>query len=98
MNRPIATLMLTSLLGLIAPASAQDQTTPVPGSVHDWVDLQTSGRAASPVDRPIPGDIAERTYQRYAESFSQPIPETLDREEFLSQSGGGSGGSGGGGK
>jgi hypothetical protein len=94
MNRPTTALML-SLLAFVPLAGAQEQTTPVPGSARDWLELQTSGRAASPADRPLPGDIADRTYQRYAESFSQPIPATLDREEFLSQGGGGGGGGGG---
>lgn len=84
------------VLGLIAisPLSlAQDAaTTPVPGSARDWIELQANGTAASPVARPLPGELADRSYQRYADSFSKPIPDTLDREEFLS---GGSGGGGG---
>lgn len=92
--------MMTLSIGLtaaVAPmvAGAEDAATqqPAPGSARDWIELQTSGRAASPVARPLPGEIADRSYQRYAESFSKPIPDTLDREEFLSQGGGG--GSGG---
>ena len=37
--------------------------------------LQRDGTAASPVPRPITGDVAERSYQRYLKSFEQPIPE-----------------------
>ena len=37
--------------------------------------LQSSGAAASPVARPIPGDVAGRSYQRYMKSFEYAIPE-----------------------
>ncbi|MDP9902707.1 DUF3613 domain-containing protein [Variovorax ginsengisoli] len=37
--------------------------------------LQSSGAAASPVARPIPGDVAGRSYQRYIKSFDYAIPE-----------------------
>ena len=37
--------------------------------------LQRDGAAASPVPRPIPGEVAGRSYQRYLKSFEQPIPE-----------------------
>lgn len=90
-----AALIFPMFLGLSPTlAGAQDAAAnPVaPGSARDWMELQKSGSAASPVARPLPGELADRTFQRYADSFSQPIPETLDREEFLSQGGGGGGG------
>jgi len=37
--------------------------------------LQSSGLAASTVARPIPGDVAGRSYQRYIKSFEYAIPE-----------------------
>lgn len=37
--------------------------------------LQREGSAASPQPRPITGDVAGRSYQRYLKSFEQPIPE-----------------------
>jgi len=37
--------------------------------------LQSSGAAASPMARPIPGDVAGRSYQRYIKSFEYAIPE-----------------------
>lgn len=37
--------------------------------------LQASGQAASPTPRPIPGDVAGRSYDRYLKSFEFPIPE-----------------------
>ncbi|HUD32059.1 MAG TPA: DUF3613 domain-containing protein [Variovorax sp.] len=55
--------------------------------------LQREGRAASPVPRPIPGEVAGRSYQRYLKSFEQPIPE-----RFGSSTGGGGAASGGAGR
>lgn len=92
MNRPTALMMMIGLMALAANAFADEPMPPAPGSAGDWLELQASGRAASPVARPLPGEIADRSYQRYAESFSKPIPDTLDREEFLSEGGGGGGG------
>ena len=54
--------------------------------------LQRDGTAASPVPRPIPGDVAGRSYQRYLKSFEQPIPE---RFGFSTAGGGGSQGGAG---
>ena len=54
--------------------------------------LQRDGTAASPVPRPITGDVAERSYQRYLKSFEQPIPE---RFGFSTAGGGGSQGGAG---
>lgn len=80
-------LVLFPLLALTAPAMAAEPQ-PVGDQTRDWIELQASGTTASPVERGLPGDIAERSYQRYAESFSQEIPERLGREGFLSESGG----------
>lgn len=90
--RPVAVaLMMLSLPGVVA---AQQQTaTGAAGAVgpetRAWVDLQASGTAASSAARPMPGDIAERVYQRHADSFAHPIPESLGREGFVEQGSGG---------
>ncbi len=52
-----------------------------------WLDLQTSGAQASTVERPLPGEIAERSYQRYVKSFEQPLPTEFEREQFVGGSG-----------
>ncbi len=39
--------------------------------------LQREGRAASTVPRPIAGEVATRSHQRYLKSFEHPIPERL---------------------
>lgn len=37
--------------------------------------LQRDGGAASPTPRPIAGDVATLSYQRYLDSFKRPIPD-----------------------
>lgn len=78
-----------STAGLAEEAAAAALGTETRG----WVDLQKSGSAASAEARPMPGDIADKVYQRYANSFAKPIPDPLGRESFVEGSGGG--GSGG---
>jgi len=48
---------------------------PVGDAAAGLLALQREGDAASPVPRPIPGEIAGRSYQRYLRSFEHPIPE-----------------------
>lgn len=47
----------------------------VGSATHRLLALQGSGQAASPTPRPITGDIAGRSYDRYLKSFEFPIPE-----------------------
>lgn len=91
--RPFAVaLVLLSLPGMLAAQQESGTASPetVGTGTRAWVDLQTSGAAASPAARPMPGDIAERVYKRHADSFAYPIPESLAREGFVEE--GGSGG------
>lgn len=54
---------------------------------------QREGVIASPTPRPIPGDIAYRSYARYLKSFEYPIPESFS-SSIKPGSGGSSSGSG----
>ena len=84
-------ILAATLLLLAGPAHAQESA-PSPEAVgpetRSWVDLQTGGSVASTVDRPMPGDIATRVYQRHADSFAKPIPDSLGREAFVGDGGG----------
>ncbi|WP_295856619.1 DUF3613 domain-containing protein [uncultured Xylophilus sp.] len=40
-------------------------------------DLQSGGSAASTTPRPIAGDVAGLSYQRYLDTFKQPIPPSF---------------------
>lgn len=86
-------LVLAAIVAAAFSAQAEDAGSSTLGpDARAWTGLQVSGQAASPAERPLPGDIAEKTYERYANSFAQPIPEALRRDSF-STSGGSSSGS-----
>jgi hypothetical protein len=93
--RSLALALLLTVPGGMPMAQQQTDATGASGSVgpetRAWVELQTNGSAASSVARPMPGDIADRIYQRHADSFAHPIPEELGRESFVGDGGGGSG-------
>lgn len=84
-RRHLSSLFLLSLVGMAPLAQAQDEG--FGNEAKAWIDLQLSGSAASTVERPMPGEIADRTYDRYAQSFSYKIPETLDRSDFVESKG-----------
>ncbi len=54
-------------------------------ATRSWTDLQAGGSAASSEARPLPGDAAKNVYERYANSFKQPIPDKFDRESFATK-------------
>ncbi|MET3381868.1 DUF3613 domain-containing protein [Variovorax paradoxus] len=56
---------------------------------------QRSGDIASTTPRPIAGNVANRSYERYLKSFEFPIPERMG-STVKSTTGSGGGGSGGG--
>lgn len=86
-TRSLAAVVLT-LAGWTGAAVAEDAPAPVGTETRAWLDLQSSNSAASPTVRPMPGDIADKVYQRHADSFAQPIPDSLGRDAFVSESGG----------
>lgn len=59
-----------------------------------WLDLQKSGQMAEGEARPMDGEAAEASYQRYLDSFSHPIPQSLGRGESASSGSGSSAGAG----
>lgn len=58
---------------------------PLGSETRSWQGLQASNNAALGWARPLPGDAADRVYQRYLTSFSQPIPAKFDRADFSAQ-------------
>lgn len=63
--------------------SAADTTQPlaaprqVGDATRELLARQASGVSASSLPRPIAGDVADRSYQRYLKSFEHPIPDRL---------------------
>ncbi|MDB5985097.1 MAG: hypothetical protein JWR16_150 [Nevskia sp.] len=88
----------TVLAQPIAPAAGtSDSSALVPragfGSQSDvWLSMQMNPAYTANDPRPIPGEVANRTFVRYLDSFSHPIPEQFERESFSSSGGGGGGG------
>jgi hypothetical protein len=72
----------------IAPTSTAGSAGGFGAGTRSWVDLQVSGSAASTIARPLPGEAATNVYERYANSFKQPIPAKFDRESFATDGGG----------
>lgn len=58
-------------------------------STRSLLQLQREGSAASPTPRPLAGDVASLSYQRYLESFKYPIPEKFNTTVGKSGSNGG---------
>lgn len=56
------------------------QVTDVGKATHNALEQQRSGVNAAPT-RPMLKDVADRTYERYLESFTHPIPEQFEREQ-----------------
>lgn len=57
-------------------AAATDQPAlPVGAATQRLLALQRSGTMASATPRPIPGEVAHRSYERYLNSFNHPIPD-----------------------
>ncbi len=85
----IPALLMLAFLLLAAAAQAAEPATPQGAATQAWVDLQISGSAAPADERPMPGEIADKVYQRYVKSFEKPIPESLKRDNFVSAGGDG---------
>ena len=82
--------MLIMTFPLIATAD------PKPGTeARAWTDLQKSGKSSVKESRPMPGEVADKAYDRYVKSFQHPIPETYSRESFVGGTGSGGGSSSG---
>lgn len=60
--------------------------------VRAWTDLQKSGAASNKAPQPMPGEIADKVYERYLKTFDYGIPQSFDRQSFVGSGGGGSGG------
>jgi len=92
MNKLLMILALTMPFAVMAEDKAADYK--LGDEVHAWTDLQKSGAASNPTVQPMPGEIADKVYDRYLKTFEYPIPQAFDRESFV----GGGGGSGSGGQ
>lgn len=88
MNKLLMILALTT--SFAAWADDKDANYRIGDDVRAWTDLQKSGAASNKTVQPMPGEIADKVYDRYLKSFDYPIPQNFNRENFVA--GGGSGG------
>lgn len=65
-------------------AAAGSATTAMPAAplqvgdaTRNLLDKQRTGALASGTARPIAGEVAQRSYERYLRSFERPIPESF---------------------
>lgn len=83
-------LLMTLILAIPVCAHAGGQNHPKLGEeVRAWTDLQRNGIASVREARPMPGEVADKVYERYLQSFATPIPKSFERENFVGGSSGG---------
>ena len=84
-------LVAALLLSMSVAAQAEEvREAAVGDDTRTWVEYQESGRGAEGETRPMPGEVADKVYQRYLNSFDNKIPERYERESFVSSGSGGS--------
>lgn len=83
----ITIAMLTGVLYLNQACSGDSQVTPasstqgsVPLSTQQWLELQRSGKSASPQAQPLSGEVMDKVHSRYLKSFEKPIPEFFEHD------------------
>jgi hypothetical protein len=87
MNKLLMILALS--LSFTAFAGDKDDKYHFGEQTRAWTNLQESGAVSDTTIRPMPGEIADKVYERYVKSFGYAIPESFNRESFVG--GGGSG-------
>ena len=85
----IASLLLM-VTALLLQAHAQGMTPAAPATTasagplqvgdatRSLLEKQRSGTLAADTPRPITGEVAQRSYERYLRSFERPIPENFN--------------------
>lgn len=79
----LGALLVVSLNGACADDIAP-QAVPPPqpqSAVKTWLQLQSSGKAASSQRQPLSGAAMEKIHERYIKSFATPIPPTYERAD-----------------
>jgi hypothetical protein len=63
--------------GAAVPATAPAAPLRVGDATYSLLEKQRAGTLASDTPRPIAGEVAQRSYERYLRSFERPIPESF---------------------
>jgi len=48
-----------------------------------WLELQSSGRAASMQAQPLPGPVMDQVQERYLKSFTHPVPPYFEHVQSI---------------
>jgi hypothetical protein len=78
---------LLILLAFLTPVAHAEEMAAEPRTGDEtraWIELQKSGSASVAAARPMTGEVADKVYKRYVDSFGHPIPDTFQREDFVS--------------
>lgn len=85
-----ALLMMLCTLSLQALAESTQETAPAPANIQAqpttkaWLELQSSGEAASKQPQTLSGPAMERIHERYLKNFTHPIPPSYEHAERIS--------------
>lgn len=92
-QQDIASVGVPGTIEAIPPTEAPVRPTEqrnVGDATHHLLAIQREGRVASPTPRPLAGEVASLSYQRYLDSFKHPIPERFSTTVQKAGSSGGS--------
>lgn len=81
-----AGFLIGAVMLLAAAHAVAKDPKPVGSDTRGWMQLQKNpvAQAKGPV-RGMPGEAADRVYQRYLQSFTRPIPERYERDRFVGE-------------
>ncbi len=77
--------MVMAIVAASGAAMADENRAAYGDQARAWMDLQKSAENKAP-PRGLPGEAAERVYQRYLQSFTRPIPERFERDRVNADS------------
>lgn len=60
--------------GALLADESKEKPQEIGAATSDLLELQRSGAAAGKA-QPVTGDVASRSYQRYLEGYTQPLPD-----------------------
>ena len=73
------------LAGVESEISADPNHQNSESAVKDWLELQSSGQAASAQAQPLSGPVMERVQERYLKSFSHPVPPFFEHVQPINK-------------
>ncbi len=75
-------MLLSASLFLVCTATVAESPR-VGTTTQQWLDLHKSGTQAPADERPLQGEVAKRTYERYLKSFEIEMPAQFESESIV---------------